>query len=316
MSAPDDDLNGMVRGALQPDGRYHLVTGRDWLRSFCGIRLTRHEYRLISLYRYGSDPQHCRECTAILDERARFPESPNEELKPILERITKLFALSESPNENEAAAALARANKLLEKHNLTRGVVSDSAQQKAEKGMTDSLGALVQAYKYTLAGATAYLHDLEWYRTSRLRTNRWEELGRERSAYDKHIVFVGLSANVATALVTFPYLVATAEAFSRAVRRENGAANMGDYKKGFADRIQARVYEHKRAARSHPGAAELIRVGTEIARNAVRIEELFFSGGFRIGHAIGDSEAYRRGYQDGGRVDLHGAQANRMLDEG
>jgi hypothetical protein len=308
---------GNIRVALQPDGLLHLVMGSDWLRSVCGLQLIRHDTRYEPVHSYGSKPNHCSQCAAIFDRRARFPQSSNEELKPVLERIAKLFALGESPNENEAAAALALANKLLEKHNLSRGVVEDSAQQKAEKAMTDSLGALVQAYKYTLAGATAYLHDLEWYRTSRLRTNRWEELGRERSAYDKHIVFVGLSANVATALVTFPYLVATAEAFSRAVRRETGeASGMGDYKQGFADRIEARVYEHKRAARSHPGAAELIRVGTEIARNAMRIEELFFSGGFRIGHGIGDSEAYRRGYQDGGRVDLHGAQANRMLDEG
>jgi hypothetical protein len=304
---------GMIRVALQPDGVFHLVTGHDWLRSFCGLQLRPHETRYWPVHSYGSEPNHCSRCAAILDQRPRFPQSSNEELKPVLERIAKLFALSESPNENEAAAALARANKLLEKYNLTRGVVTDAAQQKAEKGMTDSLGAQVQAYKYTLVRATAYLHDVEWYRESHRRpTALWQ-----RTAYDKHIVFVGLSANVATALVTFPYLVATAEAFSRAVRRERFEASwMGDYKQGFADRIWTRVSEHKRAARSHPGAAELIRVGTEIARNAMQIEDLFLGGSFSFGRGVGDSEAYQRGYQDGARVDLHGAQANRMLNEG
>ena len=306
---PNDDLNGgTIRVALQPDGLFHLVTGRDWLRSFCGLRLSHHDLRYTLIHRYGSDPNHCSRCAAILDQRARFPKSSSEELKPVLERIGKLFALSESSNENEAAAALTRANEL---HNLTRGVVQDAAQQKAEKGMTNSVGVNVQAYKYTLAQATADLHDVEWYRKARSRTTANER----RSVRDKHIVFVGLSANVATALVTFPYLVATGEAFCRALRRENGGASTGDYKQGFADRIQARVREHKRAAWNHPGVADLIRVGTQVARSAMRIEDLFFGSGFSAGYSVRDSEAYQRGYRDGDRVDLHGAQANRMLAE-
>jgi hypothetical protein len=311
MSAPDDDLNGMVRGALQPDGQYHLVTGRDRLRSVCGIRLTRHKYCLWDLHAYGSDPRHCQECAAILDRRARFPDSPNEELKPVLERIAKLFALTESPNENEAAAALAKANQLLEKYNLTRGVVEDSGQQKAEKGITDSLGANVQPYKYILARATARLHDVELYIHRSLRdANGW------RLAYDKHAVFVGLPANVATALATYSYLTATAEAFWRSMRREHSGGSARNYKQGFAVRIAQRVTEHKRSAWEHSGAAELIRIGTEVAREAMRVEHLFLGGSYSAGRGVGDSEAYRRGYQDGARVDIHGARTNRMLDEG
>jgi hypothetical protein len=306
-----DDEKRLVRIALQPDGVFHLITGRDWLRSFCGIRLTRYQTCYEFLYLYGSDPQHCRECAAILDERAKFPKSPNEELKPILERIAKLFALTESPNENEAAAALARANQLLEKYNLTRGVVEDSGQQTAEKGMTDSLGANVQKYKYTLAWATAHLHDVEWYVHRSLRdTIGW------RLAYDKHVIFIGLSANVSTALTTYPYLVATAEAFYRSVQREHSGGNARDYKQGFADRIARRVREQKRAALDNPGTRALIRVGNEVARNAMRIEQLFFGGSCRKNDGVRDQEAYQRGYHDGARVDLHGAHTSRMLDQG
>jgi Protein of unknown function (DUF2786) len=309
-----DDEKQYVRVALQPDGLFHLVTGRDWLRSFCGLRLTHQEARYALLYRYGSDPKHCRECAAIVDQRAQFPQSPNEELKPILERIAKLFALTESPNENEAAAALARANQLLEKYNLTRGVVEDSEQQTAEKGMTDSLGANVQKYKYSLAEATARLHDVEWYRHQmRRREYEWGS----RSAYDKHIVFVGLPANVSTALATYPYLLATAEAFYRSIRREHSGSSACDYKQGFADRIQQRVAELKREALDHPGIAALIRVGNQVACNAMRVEGFFFGCGFRCeNNGARDHEAYQRGYRDGARVDLHGAHASRMLNQG
>jgi hypothetical protein len=259
------------------------------------------------IHRYGSDPNDCSRCAAILDQRARFPKNTDEEMKPILERIGKLFALSESPNENEAAAALARANELLEKHNLTRGVVRDATLQNAEKGMSDSLGANVQGYKYTLAAAAAELHDVGWYRQScpRETTNQW------RSTYDKHIVFVGLSANVATALATFSYLLATAEAFYCGVRQEH--RDISDYKQGFADRIQARVRDHKRAAWNHPGVADLIRVGTQIARTAMHIEDLFLGGSFCASYGNSRSRSYDRGYRDGARVDLHGGKANRML---
>jgi hypothetical protein len=249
---------------------------------------------------------------AVLDQRARFPESPHEELKPILEQIAKLFALTESPNENEAAAALARANQLLEKYNLTRGVVEDSSQQTAEKGMTDSLGAHVQKYKYTLAEAAAKLHDVEWYRL-RMRTTDWGS----RSAYDNHIVFVGLSANVSTALTTYPYLLASAEAFYRSIRRERSGSSARDYKQGFADRIGQRVAQLKREALDEPGVAALVRVGNQVARNAMRIEGLFFGRGFCCENdGVRDNEAYQRGYRDGARVDLYGAHTNRMLNQG
>jgi hypothetical protein len=67
---PDNETgqqNQYVRIALQPDGLFHLVTGRDWLRSFCGLRLTRYELRYTRLYRYGSDAKDCRQCAAVLE---------------------------------------------------------------------------------------------------------------------------------------------------------------------------------------------------------------------------------------------------------
>jgi hypothetical protein len=48
----------------------------------------------------------------------------------------------------------------------------------------------------------------------------------------------------------------------------------------------------------------------------MRIETLFFGGGsFSTTHDIGDQEAYQRGYEDGARVDLHGARSSRLLHE-
>jgi hypothetical protein len=308
------DRESHLQLALQPDGCLHIATGRDWLRAFCGMPLKRYQPRWCLLYRFGSESNHCRECAAVLDRRAKFPAEPNEELKPVLERIGKLFALSESPNENEAAAALARANELLQKHNLTRAVIQDPSQQTAEKGASDSLGASVRPYKYILARAAACLHDVEWYRHARPRPGTDEAW---RSTYDKYVVFVGLGPNVATALATYRYLLATAEAFCRAAEQQS-RMDKGDYAQGFADRILARVQHHKRTAAADPDTAALIRVGSEIAHTAMRFEkEFFFSGGFSLGGGGAEStEAYQRGYRDGGGVDLHGARGGRLLTQG
>jgi hypothetical protein len=189
----------------------------------------------------------------------------------------------------------------------------DSAQQTADKGITDSLGVIVQKYKYTLAEATAQLHDVQWYRQQLHRA----EYGGSRSAYDKHIVFVGLPANVSTSLTTYPYLLATAKAFYRSVRPEGSGSSALDYKQGFADRIRQRVAQLKREALDDPGVAALVCVGNQVARNAMRIEGFFFGRGFCWENdGVRDNEAYQGGYRDGARVDLYGAQTNRMLNQG
>jgi hypothetical protein len=122
----------------------------------------------------------------------------------------------------------------------------------------------------------------------------------------------------ATALLTYSYLVATSEAFYRGVRRETNGTSARDYKQGIADRIKVRVWDHKRCAWNHPGICDLIRVGTEVARNAMKIERLFCGSGFATDQGARDGEAYQRGYADGGgpRVDLHSAHTSRMLKQG
>jgi hypothetical protein len=45
----------------------------------------------------------------------------NENLEAVKRRVKKLFALSKSPNENEAMAALEKARALMEEYHLTEG---------------------------------------------------------------------------------------------------------------------------------------------------------------------------------------------------
>jgi hypothetical protein len=314
MTKADCDFEVLPIG-LGPDGRSHLMTRADPQRAFCGWREmhrvpeSKRLYTVVS--KFSSMQDHCRDCAIILSRRARFPQFGDDELKPLLERIRKLYALaSNNPNENEAAAAMAMANDLIERHNLAKHVAADAVELSVEKGITESIGINVARYKHILAGATADLFGSTWYLDLHGEYREWRYL------YEKRVVFVGLPANVAAALVTYPYLCAAADACYRAARRRNASTvNARDYKDGFAVRIRERVAAEKRKV-ADPELTALLRLENQVAERAMEIERLFFGRGKEHRcNLIRDLEAFRCGYQDGDRVDLYGARTSRMLDE-
>jgi hypothetical protein len=214
------------------------------------------------------------------------------------------LAERQTTNEHEAAQAAARADELIQKHNLSMHVVEDPDQQKAEKHLSESLGRRVAPHKYILAQAVDHQHDVEHYRTT------------SRENQEKYLVFLGLAANVEAAVLTHAYWCGAVDASYRAARRRDGGElNAHDYKQGFAENILARVRAARRAAAEDPSIAALIRIGNEVARRALDAEEVLFGKGFSYSDQVRDQEAYERGYRDGSRVDLHGAHSSRMLDE-
>jgi hypothetical protein len=294
-----------LRFAPQPDGLAHVILGRDRFRSICGLRLARYETHYTEESHYASQPNRCPQCAAILARRAKFPGRTSEEQKAIVDRVKKLLALAEreTTNEHEAAQAAARAAELIEKHNLSMGVIDDPDQQKAEKRMGESLGSRAAPHKYILALAVNCQHDVEHYRTT----------GGDGN---KYLVFLGLPANVEAAVLTHAYWCSAADAMYRAARRGIGSdLNAHDYKQGFAANILARVRAARRAAALDPSVAALIHIGSAVARRAMEAERVLFGGGFSYSNQVRDPKAYERGYGDGSRVDLHGARTSRILDE-
>ena len=71
------------------------------------------------------------------------------ELDAIKNRIRKLLALSKSPNENEAMAALEKARKLMDEYQLSEGDCKYEAHEaKATKRYSQWRGVLAQAMEY------------------------------------------------------------------------------------------------------------------------------------------------------------------------
>jgi hypothetical protein len=283
----------------------HVVGPRNHWFSICGLRLQPYENWYQDDSRYPSSPNHCPQCAAILRRRAKFPEITSEEQKTVIDRIKKLLALAErnTTNEHEAAQAASRADELVQKHNLSIHVLDNPDQQKAEKRSSESLGIRVAPYKYILSDAVDCQHDVNSYRT-------------QNQDRQKYLVFLGLPANVEAAVLTLAYWCGAVEASFRAARRRTSPdLNAHDYKLGFAENILARVRSAKRSAALDPSIAALIHIGNDVARRALDAESCLFGGGFTYSRHARNQETYERGYQDGARVDLHGARTSRLLDD-
>jgi hypothetical protein len=92
-----------------------------------------HQY-VDEVLRVRDEPAHGPAFRRICEERgidaraAGAPDVPGETASsPVLERIAKLLALAESPNEHEAQAAMSAAQRLMLKHNIEAAVSGATA---------------------------------------------------------------------------------------------------------------------------------------------------------------------------------------------
>ena len=108
----------------------------------------------------------------------------------IIQRIQKLLKLSESPNENEAIAAMQKANELLTKHNLSLGDVEINQSTFVKESVLSY--KRLTTWQSQLIGATANFNFCVAY--------AWI------SSYSKTIIFYGRRSNVITAKYQLRYL--------------------------------------------------------------------------------------------------------------
>jgi hypothetical protein len=231
----------------------------------------------------------------------------------IIDKIRKLLALSQSPNEHEAALAAARARELLQRHNLALGIVEHAEEQKAEQAGTEFLGVRIQPHIWILASACDAMFDTGSFRQpGPVGGSNWR-----RRQFAWKLVFVGLKTNVEAALVTFGYLRAAVDALARQRAQESmlyGASESRDYKLGAADRITEEIARHKhRMTDADPAAVALVKVGRDVARRAMEDLKLSRGGGFN-NQPVSDRHAYGLGHADGVKVNPFAARTSKMLE--
>jgi len=152
----------------------------------------------------------------------------------IIDKIRKLLALGQSPNENEAKLAIANAQKLLMKHNLIMSDI-ENIQSETDSFVLDS-GSRVANWKCDLAYAIAE------HNYCRILIQRWR--GTKQRPGKFQFVLIGKAHNVVIITEMYKYLV---EAIDKmAVKSKiKGATGKNSYRLGVVEGIKERLLQIK-----------------------------------------------------------------------
>lgn len=112
------------------------------------------------------------------------------ESNPVIEKIRKLLALSNSCNEHEAALAAAHAQRLLSEHNLAMAdIMTEQKPEKADKVETDAAKSLPKWLRHLTAGVSSAF-----------------DCQAVHHPANGKLTFIGVGADAQVAAYTFSYL--------------------------------------------------------------------------------------------------------------
>lgn len=144
-----------------------------------------------------------------------------DELESVKRRVKKLLALSKSPNENEAASALRKANDLMADYKLIAEQFSDYTKAKV-KGTKRFV-----RWRVVLANAVENLYATFHY-----------------TDHEGNIVFIGEELDVFMSTEMYKYLVKTTDRMAKQNIRKNAKYKYRQsYRAGIASRLYDRMYE-------------------------------------------------------------------------
>ncbi len=267
--------------------------------------------------------QYVHEALGILDESAHGPAfkdvcaqlgidaaaegipvaPPSDEEQRVLDRVAKLLALAESPNENEAQSAMAAAQKLLLKHNLEdRKRIHERGYAYRHVGAATTRHAEHEKILGTLLGKHFFVEAI-WIPVY------LPQLGKRATVLE----LIGSPANLEIAAYVHEYLlgdgrgrVARSQARCRGSTATAIAARTSRGGRRVLDQARPRDAEEPRAG---SGLGQGRRSAAHFRRRHPRLRTTTFGGGrkraaFGDGHSAGQQIVLRRGV--GGAAEEHG----------
>ncbi|MEZ4219286.1 MAG: DUF2786 domain-containing protein [Polyangiaceae bacterium] len=210
---------------------------------------------------FHAEPEHGPAFRRVCEERgfdARASGPPlesqvDEERSRALSRVAKLLSLAESPNLNEAQAAMNAAQRLMLKHNLewvARGQGSYGYRHLGEPSGRVFEDKRILA---VILGDHFFVEAI------------WVPVWRPREGKRGHVLEVcGTPENLELAAYVFDYLVRTADALWRDHKREHGIRSnrerltfLAGVMSGFRDKLQAEGKRHREEGLVWVGDPEL-----------------------------------------------------------
>jgi hypothetical protein len=245
------------------------------------------------------EPAHGPAFRRVCDERgidARAAGAPHADpaaaSNPVLERIAKLLALAESPNEHEAQAAMSAAQRLMLKHNI-EAAVSGSAASYCFRHLGQPTGR-VSEHERRLA---MILDEFFFVQVI------WVPVWRVSEAKRGSVLEVcGSRDNVELAAYVYDFLMYTSDALYRADRKRRRDRTHQARRKFLAG-VMSGFHERLRSERQRSEAQGLVWVGDPELRGYFRRRHPHVRW---ARHSVSThGEAYARGQTAGRNIVLH-----------
>lgn len=203
----------------------------------------------------------------------------------VLRKIRKLLALADSPNHNEAAAAAAKARRMLLEHGLSMDQLGAAPEDVQEETWRNYTGPRLNTSTAGLAKAVAT-------------ANMCDLLVARRPGEGGRYVLVGRPAAIKVARAVLDYLY---EAMERDAERRGsgrGAAWKNDYRRGWIYSVAKRFEETKRLDDVQERAL-VLREDQAVVQHMAKYKDRKVGASREM-----DSEALVAGLRDGQRVSL------------
>ncbi|MEH1922231.1 DUF2786 domain-containing protein [Nostoc sp.] len=167
------------------------------------------------------------------------------ELEKIADKIRKLFALSQSPNEAEASAAAVKAQEMLTRHNLSIASLQDWTPQPLEE-------EVIRQFKRMTSWKFILLSGVCW-------GNYCCAIARHYHSGSKMII-LGRKVNIVSTRIQFEYLEQTIERLAKQAVGDRAFRNA--FKLGAANRLVNRILENREQQKNGgiAGTAESVAV--------------------------------------------------------
>ncbi|MEM1172449.1 MAG: DUF2786 domain-containing protein [Cyanobacteria bacterium P01_H01_bin.35] len=146
----------------------------------------------------------------------------------LLEKISKLLALANSPNEHEAALAAEKAAELLAQHNLSVADLGEDKDEDITKGIVDKTGRYVTWKMWILAGIA--------------NANGCQAM---RSTHTGEMRLVGTETNITVSQSLYEYLTAVVDKLVKQ-HKGKGRAFINAFRVGCATRLRQRLEQRRK----------------------------------------------------------------------
>jgi hypothetical protein len=235
-------------------------------------------------------------------------------VSPIVEKVQKLLALSKSSNINEAAAAAAAANRLIDQYCLSE-MDLESSGVSIEEPIEEDSGFIYESGKITV-----WKHNLVAILAQHYGCAHWNDCswagGRKVSRYR----LVGKRTDIGIARYMFSYLTLECQRLSALEVKGRGRVFVSSYCEGFVSGVHAQLVASRAEVQKTASSAAIVKMDGRVDLALAEMYRLHtnLKKSKSISHGRLDGRAFSMGQDRGKSIHLGASMSSggtRMLNK-